>query len=143
MAPRSSNSSRTSWRDYPHRSSVERFVEKVRRLDPLLVLLFGSVATGEFTQYSDADVLVVFERPVDWETAYACSDGVVQPVVKTQDELTAQIAAGEPFFCEIVEEGQVLFDAGGVYTRLRRSVSAARERWGLERTPNGWRWAAR
>jgi len=121
---------------------VERFVEKVRRLDPLLVLLFGSVATGEFTQYSDADVLVLFERPVDWETAYACSDGIVQPVVKTRDELAAQIAAGEPFFCEIVEEGQVLFDAGSVYARLRRHVAAARERWGLERTVDGWRWAA-
>jgi len=121
---------------------VERFIEKVRRLDPLLVLLFGSVATGEFTQYSDADVLVLFERPVDWETVYACSDGVVQPVVKTRDELAAQIAAGEPFFCEIVEEGQVLFDAGGVYAWLCRSVAAARERWGLERTVDGWRWAA-
>ncbi|HUX75322.1 MAG TPA: nucleotidyltransferase domain-containing protein [Anaerolineae bacterium] len=121
---------------------MERFIEKVRRLDPLLVLLFGSVATGEFTQYSDADVLVLFERPVDWETVYACSDGVVQPVVKTRDELAAQIAAGEPFFCEIVEEGQVLFDAGGVYAWLCRSVAAARERWGLERTVDGWRWAA-
>ena len=142
MAQRSSNSLRATWRDYPHRSSVERFVEKVRQLDPLLVLLFGSVATGEFTQYSDADVLVVCERPADWETVYACSDGVVQPVVKTRDELAAQIAAGEPFFCEIVEEGQVLFDAGGVYVWLCRRVAAARERWGLERTVDGWRWAA-
>jgi hypothetical protein len=57
------------------------------------------------------------------------------------DELAAQIAAGEPFFCEIVEEGQVLFDAGGVYVWLCRRVAAARERWGLERTVDGWRWA--
>jgi predicted nucleotidyltransferase len=143
MAKRSSNSSRTAWRDYPHWSSVERFVEQVRRLNPLLVLLFGSVVTGEFTQHSDADVLVVFEHPQTWETVYACSDGVVQPVVKTRDELTTQIAAGEPFLCEIVEEGKVLFDAGGVYDQLRRHVAAARERWGLERTPDGWRWTAR
>jgi len=54
----------------------------------------------------------------------------------------AQIAADEPFLCEIVEEGQVLFDAGGMYERLRRHVVAARERWELERTPDGWRWAA-
>ncbi len=128
--------------NYPLWSSVECFVEQVRRLDPLLVLLFGSVATGEFTQYSDADVLVVFEHPVDWETVYACSDGIVQPVVKTRDELIAQIAAGAPFLCETVEEGRVLFDANGVYERLCRHVIAARERWGLERTPDGWRWTA-
>jgi len=121
---------------------VERFVEQVRRLKPLLVLLFGSAATGEFTQYSDADVLVVFDRPVDWDAVYACSDGIVQPMVKTWDELTVQIADGEPFLCEIVEEGQVLSDADGVCERLRRQVADARQRWGLERTPDGWRWAA-
>lgn len=142
MAQKSSNLSKATWGDYPHWSSVEHFVEQVRRLDPLLVLLFGSVTTGEFTQYSDADVLVVFEHPVDWETVYACSDGIVQPVVKTKDELTAQIIFGEPFFCEIAEDGQVLFDADGVYERLQRHVAAARERWGLERTADGWRWTA-
>ena len=142
MAQKSSNLSRATWGDYPHWSSVEHFVEQVRRLDPLLVLLFGSVTTGEFTQYSDADVLVVFEHLVDWETVYACSDGIVQPIVKTQDDLTAQIISDEPFFCEIVEDGQVLFDADGVYERLQRHVAAARECWGLERTADGWRWTA-
>ncbi len=142
MPRKSSNSSRTTWDDYPHRTSVARFVERVRQFDPLLVLLFGSVVTGEFTQYSDADVLVVFEHAVDWDTVYACSDGIVQPVVKTLDELTAQITAGEPFFCEIIEQGQTLFDAGGVHEQLRRRVAAARRQWGLEQTPEGWRWGA-
>ena len=142
MAQRSLNSSKATWREYPHWPSIERFVDRVRRLDPLLVLLFGSVVTGEFTQYSDADVLVVFARSVDWDTVYACSDGLVQPVVKTLDALTAQIAAGEPFFCEIVEQGQVLLDADGVYEQLCRYVADARQRWGLEQTPVGWHWAA-
>ncbi len=106
------------------------------------MLIFGSVVTGEFTQYSDADVLIVFEQPVDWETVYACSDGIVQPVIKTRDELTAQIAAGEPFPCEIVEDGQALFDADGVHEQLRRHAAIARERLGLERTSDGWRWGA-
>lgn len=142
MAQKSSSSSRATWHNYPHWSSVERFVEQVRRLDPLLVLIFGSAVTGEFTQYSDADLLIVFEQPVDWETVYACSDGVVQPTVKTWDELTEQIAAGEPFLCEIVEDGQALFDVAGVHEQLRRYAATARERLGLERTPAGWRWDA-
>jgi predicted nucleotidyltransferase len=142
MAYRSLNSSRAVWRDYPHWPSVEHFVEQIRRLDPLLVLLFGSVVTGEFTQYSDADVLVIFEHPVDWQMVYACSDGIVQPIVKTWDEMVAHLAAGEPFICEIIEDGQVLFGADSVYERLRRHVADAYERWGLERTSLGWRWAA-
>jgi predicted nucleotidyltransferase len=121
---------------------VERFVERVRQLDPVLLLLFGSAATGDYTQYSDADVLAVFERPVAWDDVYACSDGVVQPVVRTLDELVVQVSTGEPFYHEIVEEGVVLFDAGGVHDRVCAHAAAARERRQLERTPTGWRWAA-
>jgi len=38
------------------------FVATVRQLDPVAAVLFGSVARGDFTQHSDADVLVVFDR---------------------------------------------------------------------------------
>jgi len=113
----------------------------VRQLRPALVLLFGSVATGEFTQHSDADVLVVFQQPVSWEAVYACSDGIVQPVVKTWSELEAKLKAGEPFYCEIAEDAQVLFDAGDVYEQFRRLVATSRQDWGLKRTLSGWRWA--
>ncbi len=121
--------------------SVERFVEQVRKLRPALVLLFGSVATGEFTQHSDADVLVVFQQPVSWEAVYACSDGVVQPVVKTWSELETKLKAGEPFYCEIAEDAQVLFDADGVYEQLKRLAATSRQDWGLKRTSSGWCWA--
>jgi len=137
--PSSSLSSKT-WRDAPQWESVERFVENVRPLNPRLVLLFGSLAKGDFTQHSDADVLVVLEQPVDWETVYRCSDGVVQPVVVTWEEAIARIEEGEPFFHEILTEGEVLIDRGGAFRQLRqRSAIAARKR-GLERTPYGWRW---
>ncbi|MFN3761688.1 MAG: nucleotidyltransferase domain-containing protein, partial [Anaerolineae bacterium] len=87
---------------------MERFLEKVRQLDPLLVVLFGSLVTGDYTPSSDADVLVVLRQPVDWETVYACSDGIVQPVVTTWEELLAQLDSGEPFFHEVITEGTVL-----------------------------------
>lgn len=127
--------------NYPHWPSVERFVAQVCQLKPLLVLLFGSVATGEFTQHSDADVLVVFDRPVSWETVYACSDGFIQPVVKTWQEVEAKVKAGEPFYCEIVEDAWVLLDAAGIYEQLKHLVTLARQYWGLERTSRGWRWS--
>ena len=41
-------------------------MERVQGLGPVLILLFGSVAKGEVTQHSDADVLVVVAEPVDW-----------------------------------------------------------------------------
>ncbi|RME36384.1 MAG: hypothetical protein D6793_05845 [Thermoflexia bacterium] len=139
MDGKSSASSSSTLPDVPQRASVERFLEKARRLDPLLVVLFGSLATGDYTSSSDADVLVALRQPVEWETVYACSDGIVQPVVVTWDELLAQLDSGEPFFHEILAEGVVLLDSG-VYEAVRRRASAAARRWGLERTPGGWKW---
>jgi len=120
---------------------VQRFVKGVvTSLKPLLILLFGSVAKGEFTQESDADVLVVFDRPVDWLTVYAHSQGMVQPLVKTLDEVLAQIRQGEPFFIEIVEDGLALYDADEIHQRLMVEAAKAKREWGLTRTEDGWEW---
>ena len=83
MVSASSASSQPSYLRYPHWPSVGRFVDGVKALQPLLLLLFGSVAKGDFTQHSDADVLAVFAAPTDWLAVYSYSDGRVQPVVKT------------------------------------------------------------
>jgi predicted nucleotidyltransferase len=57
---------RKAYPRYPHFELIERFMERVQGLGPVLILLFGSGANGEFTQHSDADVLVVVAEPVDW-----------------------------------------------------------------------------
>lgn len=115
-------------------------MEGVLRLKPVLMVLFGSVARGDFTQESDADVLVIFERPVDWATVYAHSQGMVQPFVTTVDEVLAQIRQGEPFFIEVVEEGKVLYEVDQMHERLLAEAARAKRRWGLVRTADGWEW---
>ena len=109
-------------------------------MESVLILLFGSVAKGEFTQRSDADVLVVFAEPVGWLRVYACSDGRVQPVVKTVDELVDGLRCGEPFWCEIIEDGIVLYEKGDTWDRLRALVEEAKAEYGPERMRRGWRW---
>ena len=41
---------------------VERIVDG---FNPIRVMLFGSRARGDFTQYSDVDLLVVLDGPID------------------------------------------------------------------------------
>ena len=41
---------------------VERIVDG---FDPIRVMLFGSRARGDYTQYSDVDLLVVLDGPID------------------------------------------------------------------------------
>lgn len=140
MASDSSNSSKSTYRDYPHIASIESFLAGIEPLQPVLVILFGSVATGDFTQKSDADMLVVFDEPTEWQKVYAHSDGWVQPVVKTLAEVSDLVMTATPFFCQIIEDGIVLRDRDGFYDYLRDLVEEAKTRHCLVRSAEGWQW---
>jgi len=105
----------------------------------LLVLLFGSLATGEFTQNSDADILVLFEEQQDWSKVYKFSTGIVQPIVKSRREMLNGIREGSTFLIEMVEDGIPLLDAGQVYAELERAVTEAKESLGIVRERDGWK----
>lgn len=118
------------------------FLRKVRRLDPVLIILFGSVARGVSKAESDADILVLFERTRSWTEVYSLGRGIVQPVIKTAEEFSALLREGEPFAVEILEDGVLLYDADGYQTRFVAEATVARERHGLVRVEGGWRWNA-
>jgi len=104
------------------------------------VLLFGSVATGEFIQRSDTDVLVIFDRPMDWLDVYHYRQGIVQPIVRTVAEVEKLIRAGEPLYIQAFLEGVFLAGDEQTYKRLRVLVDEAISTHGLVRTKHGWRW---
>ncbi len=137
---RSSHSSKQTFRKYPHYQDVLAFVERVRRRNPVLVVLFGSVARGDFGRDSDADVLVVFDSPDRLESVYEDCDGGVHPVTKTLDQMDKFIREGEPFYIEMIEDGIPLYDSNGKYEKLSRLARDAKIAWGLKRIPNGWKW---
>ncbi len=132
--------SKATYLDYPHLDELRSFVKGVEALRPELVLLFGSVATGEFTQRSDADVLVVFERETDWLKVYQHSQGMVQPIVRTISQIEDLVCAGEPFYIQAFLEGVFLAGDQNTYQRFRAMVDEAIGAHGLARTAHGWRW---
>gem|GEM_PF-459856 len=136
----SSRSSKKTFRDFPRYREINTFVEKVKQREPVLAVLFGSVARGDFRLDSDADVLVVFSKPVELAQVYQDSDGTVQPVVKTLDQMDKFIREGEPFYIEMIEDGIPLYDSDGQYKKLSRLAREAKAAWGLKRTKGGWRW---
>lgn len=131
---------KATYRDYPHLNELTAFVKGVEALRPQLVLLFGSVATGEFTQRSDADALIIFDRPTDWLDVYRYSQGIVQPIVRTVAEVENLIQAGEPFYIQAFLEGVCLAGDELLHKRLRALVDEAMKAHGLVRTKHGWRW---
>jgi predicted nucleotidyltransferase len=132
--------SKPTYRDYPHLDELMTFVSGVEALKPQLILLFGSVATGECTQRGDTDVLVIFDRPTDWLDVYRFSQGIVQPIVRTVAEVENLIQAGEPFYIQAFLEGVFLAGDEQTYRRLRALVDEAISAHGIIRTKHGWRW---
>jgi predicted nucleotidyltransferase len=103
------------------KQDLERLLGKlIAEYAPQQVILFGSHAYGEPDRHSDLDLLIVkdttetpFRRRV--QVGRIVQDRrrktPIQPLVITPQELAAQLEKGDPFLIEIIEKGEVLYDA--------------------------------
>ncbi len=93
-------------------------------LDVRAVVVFGSVARGDFNKWSDIDVLVVAERiaqrPLDRHAQLGRLPGRVQPVVWTTAEFRERSRRGDPIAREVVDAGVWLLGALPQLTDLER-----------------------
>lgn len=87
---------------------------------PQQVILFGSFAYGKPDQHSDLDLLIVketnqspFQRRVEVGRIVQDQSRMtpIQPLVITPQELKEQLQKGNPFLIEILQKGEVLYDA--------------------------------
>lgn len=95
----------------------------VREYRPLKVILFGSHANGTPDADSDIDLFIIKEtsdRPIDREVVVATivSDchrrTPFDPHVMTPAEVEQRLRIGDQFIREILETGEVLYDAPGI-----------------------------
>ncbi|MEO0248144.1 MAG: nucleotidyltransferase domain-containing protein [candidate division WOR-3 bacterium] len=87
------------------------------------LVLYGSYAVGQETEYSDIDLLIVVERQFEsWRERRQCEIalrkafyrlvGQVSPVVLSVNDLDRALESSYPLLLEILETGRVLFDKG-------------------------------
>lgn len=142
MRRRSLASLRNEFPRYPHWDELEGFIAGVsQELEPLAITLFGSLVKGDFTQHSDIDVLVVLPQEVPWVEVYRFSQGIVQPLVKTERELLEQIRQCNTFLIEVVKEGLVLYGDEEFLDRLEGALRETEQKFSLKRIPGGWRFS--
>ena len=103
------------------KQDLQRLLGKlIAEYAPQRVILFSSHAYGEPDRHSDLDLLIVkdttetpFRRRV--QVGRIVQDRrrktPIQPLVITPQELASQLERGDPFLTEIVEKGEVLYDA--------------------------------
>lgn len=98
---------------YPHLNELENFLLCIKKENPELIMLFGSLTRGAYTQFSDIDLLCVFNQ--EFKTprerflkAYICSDGLVQTKTFSLKEFKKNIEEGNSFLHKIMAEGLIL-----------------------------------
>jgi predicted nucleotidyltransferase len=101
--------------------------EVVKHLNPYLVILFGSFATGEINEGSDVDVLVVADFKEGFLDRIAAlmrlnAFGIpIEPIGYTLEELEEMKRRGNPFILEVLEKGKVLYKSKREARQLKTS----------------------
>jgi len=138
-----------SFEHYAHTEAVGRFIERVtQELHPLALVLFGSLARGDYHQRSDADFCVVLPSPLrsifeGYDRVVACDpSGIVQPLTYGPYQFRQMVRQANGLALEVMADG--LFLAGDETFRqeLEELAARTRQRLDIQRTPTGWRLAA-
>jgi hypothetical protein len=136
--------------------------ELVAKLDPVAVVVAGSLAKGQFVRgLSDVDILVVVDRLVRSEERFSLAplEGAdAEITVVSLDELERAVRAGNQFYLDALRSGKVVYARGAASSlkALQRlafehderssrqeqdaEAGARRERGERARDPTG-RWA--
>jgi len=101
------------------RAQIRRFSDAVaRKFRPEKIILFGSCACGTATADSDVDLLVIMPRTRDRGERMSVRirhavprDFPLDLLVRTPAEVAKRLRWGDCFLGEIMEKGEVLFEA--------------------------------
>jgi len=96
---------------------LTRIVGGLRDYAPDKAILFGSFARGDYHAGSDVDLLIVkdtnqpfMERSAD--VLRACPSALaLEPLVYTPAELEQMVRQNNPFICQVLAEGVVIYES--------------------------------
>jgi len=89
--------------------------EIVRELNPHQVMLFGSFATGDISEGSDIDIMVIADFKVSFLDRIKLLLDLnhfglpIEPIGYTREEFHRMKQAGGPFIANVVNTGKILY----------------------------------
>lgn len=99
-------------------SEIKKLADRIaEEFKPDRIILFGSYADGVPDPDSDVDLLVLTDHDgKGWEYAARIRDRIRPPfpldlIIRRPEQLRKRLADGDPFLSEIVERGEVLYEA--------------------------------
>jgi len=95
---------------------AEEFASSIPKKNIKAIVLFGSVARGEFTEKSDIDVLIVYKnknlkKEIDYliDKLLDTYDVHIIPVFLTEKEIRERIKIFDNFIINLINEGRLLY----------------------------------
>lgn len=104
---------------------LRRYARRVVERGARAVILIGSLARGNYTAFSDADLIIVYdyapERPLDRVSSFIdpTLPVDVEPRVYTSEELLKMAKEGRRIIGEILEHGKLLAGDEGILKSIR------------------------
>lgn len=122
-------------------------LQSERRQDVSFVVLYGSMARGDWSRNSDFDVIVGLardggERFLDRVGDYgALAPGRVEPLPYYPAEWERKFCSLSGLALDALKDGVPLVDVHRRWASYRRRFEELLESGCLERLPHGWRWS--
>jgi predicted nucleotidyltransferase len=92
------------------------------------IILYGSIARGNFGRESDIDLLLILNGNKLAEKAYETgydvdikNNTVTSILTYSPEEMKRNIELGSPFIKNVISEGKIIYD-NGTWEELRRSL---------------------
>jgi len=131
--------------EVPYREEVMRYVRQVvKELNPVCVVLYGSVAKGIFGVGSDIEILVVAEGlPESFlerlGVLYELSDGEapIEAVAYTPEEFSAMLERRHPTALHALEDG-IPLHGQEYFMEMKRRLQETKRETGLVRVEGCW-----
>lgn len=109
---------------------IEKYKNKViQELKPKKIILFGSLARGDFNEGSDVDLIVISA----WQEDFLDRIKVLldmnqfglplEPIGYTEEELEKMSAEGNRFITEIIATGKVLYSREKDFSKNKKATS--------------------
>jgi len=130
-----------------HFKALEKFLKELKKNESVLgVILFGSLAKGEFLPHSDIDILVIFKNRVSFlennlELRRLDNSGLIEPFGYGYEQLKIMLKEINPFIWDIFEEGLLLYAKENKKIKLLETLrDKVRQQFKVEKIPLGWQW---
>jgi predicted nucleotidyltransferase len=98
-------------------AEIQRLVEQLKAMGATKVILFGSLARGQISLFSDIDLLVLFdeERPSHELTRWVYQNIHAREAVDilAYGQKALEKVRKRPFFKRVLNEGKVLYERPG------------------------------